>query len=230
MHYRSLWESNEEMKRPRRCCCWQLPDNGWWKLLVPSLRIHLFQLTKDFFYGKEVRKAQPFSGMLWLTWNFRHLPLKFVFCQWLKGLQHFLVTWSMITRFISGESWFKKFLLVIKITMINSDFKIFSLKSFPLGSKDRTREDGGNWTDMSTWTNFLFQRDLGEWRVTSTDSKRDSWTILFCVMNFQQLHCFQNVRNVFEWLWFGFDRTWSSTRIDSPKTVFAGLYIDLCQL
>ena len=130
-HYRSLWESNEEMKRPRQCCCWQLPDNGWWKLLVPSLRIHLFQLTKDFFYGKEVRKAQPFSGMLWLTWNFRHLPLKFVFCQWLKGLQHFLVTWSMITRFISGESWFKKFLLVIKITMINSDFKIFSLKSFP---------------------------------------------------------------------------------------------------
>ena len=198
--------------------------------LSPVQEFICFNLQRIFFYGKEVRKAQPFSGMLWLTWNFRHLPLKFVFCQWLKGLQHFLVTWSMITRFISGESWFKKFLLVIKITMINSDFKIFSLKSFPLGSKDRTREDGGNWTDMSTWTNFLFQRDLGEWRVTSTDSKRDSWTILFCVMNFQQLHCFQNVRNVFEWLWFGFDRTWSSTRIDSPKTVFAGLYIDLCQL
>ena len=51
------------------------------KIVVPSSRIHLFQLTKDFFCGKEVRKAQPFSGMLWLTWNFGHLPLKFVFCQ-----------------------------------------------------------------------------------------------------------------------------------------------------
>ena len=140
----------------------------------------------------------------------------------------FLVPWSMIRRFISGESWFKQFLLVIKITMINSDFKIFSLKSFPTRLKRPDSRRQGNWTYMSTWTNFLFQRDLGEWRVTSTDSKRDSWTILFCVMNFQQLHCFQNVRNVFEWLWFGFDRTWSLHGSIHPRRkspVFISIFV-----
>ena len=130
-----------------------------------------------------------------------------------KGLQHFLVTWIMIF-FISDK---------------NHDFKFFSLKSFPtrLERPDR-REDRGNWTDMSTWTDFLFQRDLGEWRVTSTDSKRDSWTILFCVMNFQQLHCFKNVRNVFEWLWFGFDRTWSLHGSIHPRRkspVFISIFV-----
>ena len=89
-----------------------------------------FALTyKGFFYGKEVRKAQPFSGMLWLTWDFEHPPLKSFVS--VKGPQHFLVTWSMFRRFISRESWLKNFLLVKEITMINSDFKIFSLKSFP---------------------------------------------------------------------------------------------------
>ena len=36
-----------------------------------------------------------------------------------KGLQRFLVTWSMIRWFISDESWFKNLLLVIKITILN---------------------------------------------------------------------------------------------------------------
>ena len=41
-----------------------------------------FVLTyKGFFYGKEARKAQPFSGMLWFAWDFGHPSLKFVFCQ-----------------------------------------------------------------------------------------------------------------------------------------------------
>ena len=52
-----------------------------------------------------------------LTWNFGHLPLKSFVSG--KGLQHFLVTWSMIRQFISDESWFKNFLLVIKITILN---------------------------------------------------------------------------------------------------------------
>ena len=112
-----------------------------------------------------------------------NIPLSSLSFVSVKGPQHFLVTWSMIRRFISRESWFKNFLLVIKITMINSDFKIFSLNRFPMGSKDRTREDGGNWTYTSTWTNFLFQRDLGEWTMTSTDLKRDSWTILFWIFS-----------------------------------------------
>ena len=47
--------------------------------LSPVQEFICFNLQRIFFYGKEVRKAQPFSGMLWLTWNFGHLPLKFVF-------------------------------------------------------------------------------------------------------------------------------------------------------
>ena len=129
-HYRSLWESNEEMKRPRLCCCWQLPDNGWWKLLVPSSRIHLFQLTKDFLVVKKSEKPSHFQECFGSP-GISDISLSSLSFVSGKGLQHFLVTWSMIRRFISGESWFKKFLLLIKITMVNSDFKFFSLKSFP---------------------------------------------------------------------------------------------------
>ena len=51
------------------------------KIACPQFK-NSFALTyKGFFYGKEVRKAQPFSGMFWLTWDFGHLPLKFAFCQ-----------------------------------------------------------------------------------------------------------------------------------------------------
>ena len=52
------------------------------KIACPQFK-NSFALTYKgfFFYGKEVRKAQPFSGMFWLTWDFGHPPLKFVFCQ-----------------------------------------------------------------------------------------------------------------------------------------------------
>ena len=176
--------------------------------LSPVQEFICFNLQRIFFMVKKSEKPSHFQECFGSP-GISDISLSSLSFVSVKGLQHFLVTWSMIRRFISGESWFKKFLLVIKITIINSDFKIFSLKSFPTRLERPDSRRQGNWTYMSTWTNFLFQRDLGEWRVTSTDSKRDSWTILFCVMNFQQLHCFQNVRNVFEWLWFGFDRTWS---------------------
>ena len=40
--------------------------------------------------------------------------------------------------------------------------------------------------------------------------KHDSWTILFCMMNFWLFYSLENVRIVFEGLWLGFDLTWTS--------------------
>ena len=52
------------------------------------------------------------------------IPLSSLSFVIVKGLQHFLVTWSMI-----GDLFLvKNFLLVIKITMINSDFNFFFIK------------------------------------------------------------------------------------------------------
>ena len=57
---------------------------GWlcaWMIACPQFKNSFVLNYKGFFYGKEVRKAQPFSGMLWFAWDFGHPPLKFVFCQ-----------------------------------------------------------------------------------------------------------------------------------------------------
>ena len=52
-----------------------------WMIACPQFKNSFVLNYKGFFYGKEVRKAQPFSGMLWFAWDFGHPPLKFVFCQ-----------------------------------------------------------------------------------------------------------------------------------------------------
>ena len=184
-----------------------------------------FALTyKGFFYGKEVRKAQPFSGMLWLTWDFEHLPLKSFVS--VKGPQHFLVTWSMIRPFISRESWFRKFLLVKKITMINSDFKIFSSKSFPnrLERPDQRRRRKLN---LHVHVNKFFISTWPRW-MNDDINRFKTWFVNHFVLNFQQLHCFQNVRNVFESLWFGFDRKWSLHGSIHPRRkspVFISIFV-----
>ena len=63
---------------------------------------------------------------------------------------------------------------------------------------------------ISTWTNFLFESDL--W--VESWIKRDSWTILFCVMHFRLFYRFENARIVLERLWLGldkgFDKRWKS--------------------
>ena len=58
-----------------------------WMIACPQFKNSFVLNYKGFFYRKEVRKAQPFSGMLWFAWDFGHPPLKFVFCQ-CKGAQH----------------------------------------------------------------------------------------------------------------------------------------------
>ena len=118
------------MKRRRRCCCWQLPQ--WLvKIAFPQFLNSCVVTYKGFFLM--VRKSEKPSHFqeCFGSPGISDILLSSLSLSVPEGFQHFLVTWSMITRFISGESWFKKFLLVIKITMINSDFKIFSLKSFP---------------------------------------------------------------------------------------------------
>ena len=52
-----------------------------WMIACPQFKNSFVLNYKGFFYRKEVRKAQPFSGMLWFAWDFGHPPLKFVFCQ-----------------------------------------------------------------------------------------------------------------------------------------------------
>ena len=40
---------------------------------------------------------------------------------------------------------------------------------------------------------------------------RDSWSILFCMINFWLFHHgFENVLPALEWLWLGNDKTWTS--------------------
>ena len=51
------------------------------KIACPQFKNSFVLTYKGFFYGKEARKAQPFPGMFWFTWDFGHPPLEFVFCQ-----------------------------------------------------------------------------------------------------------------------------------------------------
>ena len=98
--------------------------------LSPVQEFLCFNLQRIFFMVRKSKKPNHYQECFGSP-GISNIPLSSLSFVIVKGLQHFLVTWSMIRRFISGESWFKNFLLVIKITMINSDFNFFSLKSFP---------------------------------------------------------------------------------------------------
>ena len=162
------------------------------EIACPQFKNSFVLTYKGFFLWEGSQKSPAIFRNVLAHLGFRTSPSKFVFRQCkrdptlLSHVKHNL----------------KIFLLVIKITMINSDFNIFSLKSFStrLEIPDSRRRRKLSLHVIGTWAKFLFQRD--PW-MKGDINRFKTWFVnhFVWVMNFQQLHCFQNVRNVFEWVY-----------------------------
>ena len=90
-----------------------------------------------------------------------------------------LLTWSVIAWFFSRKSWFDFLWIRESWSMVIRSYDIYVGESFYLNGHEL-------WVE--SWI------------------KRDSWTILFCVMHFRLFYRFGNVRIFLERLWLGFDK------------------------